>query len=152
MENNSPLIHPPQTPAPRKNDFAMLIVPILVLVGVMLAGYFAGSLVAKAVKPGQKTSLSGEPTVVASEKGEKEGILDKSKFPDSAEGVLREGGFEDEGSFNLERPGGPSQTVYLTSTVVDLSEYVGKKVKVYGQTYKGKKAGWLMDVGYVEVI
>jgi hypothetical protein len=26
------------------------------------------------------------------------------------------------------------------------------EVKVWGETYKGQKAGWLMDVGKVEVI
>ena len=59
---------------------------------------------------------------------------------------------EGEGSFHLERPGGTSQNVYLTSSTVDLSEYVGKKVKVYGETFQGEKAGWLMDVGLVEVL
>jgi hypothetical protein len=29
---------------------------------------------------------------------------------------------------------------------------VGKKVRVYGQTFAGQKAGWLMDVGYIEVL
>lgn len=79
------------------------------------------------------------------------GVLDKKTFTDQAEGTLKEGGFEGEGSFHLERPGGKSQYVYLTSTAVDLSEFVGKKVKVWGQTFEAEKAGWLMDVGYVEL-
>ena len=79
------------------------------------------------------------------------GIPDKSTFKDTTEGTLREGGIEGEGSFHLERPGGKSQTVYLTSSTVDLSEYIGKKVKVWGETHTSEKAGWLMDVGYVEV-
>lgn len=80
------------------------------------------------------------------------GIQDKKTFKDQAEGVLKEGGFEDEGSFHLERPGGDSQTVYLSSTAVDLSQYVGKKVRVWGQTYNGQKTAWLMDVGLVEIL
>jgi len=44
----------------------------------------------------------------------------KKTFPDKTEGVLREGGIEGEGNFHLERPGGESQNVYLTSTTVDL--------------------------------
>lgn len=80
------------------------------------------------------------------------GVKDPKLFPDSTEGVLKEGGIEGEGSFHLERPGGASQNVYLTSSTIDLSQFVGKRVKVWGKTYKGEKAGWLMDVGYLEVI
>lgn len=40
--------------------------------------------------------------------------------------------------------------VALTSSVVDLSLYEGKTVKVYGETQKAIKEGWLMDVGKVE--
>jgi len=80
------------------------------------------------------------------------GIFDKKTFKDQAEGTLREGGIDGEGNFHLERPGGKSQNVYLTSSTVDLYPFVGKKVRVYGQTFAGQKAGWLMDVGYVEVL
>ncbi len=79
------------------------------------------------------------------------GIVDKKTFKDSVEGILREGGIEGEGNFHIERPGGESQNAYLTSSTVDLSGYVGKKVKVWGQTFSGQKAGWLMDVGLVEI-
>jgi hypothetical protein len=81
------------------------------------------------------------------------GIVDKSTFKDSAEGELEEGGDKSgEGSFKLIRPGGEDQTAYLTSSTVDLSEYVGKKVRVYGETFSSQHVGWLMDVGYVEVL
>ena len=82
-----------------------------------------------------------------------EGIADKKTFKDSAEGILREGGHESgEGSFHLERKGGDDQTAYLTSSTVDLSKYVGKKVRVHGETFSSEQVAWLMDVGYVEVI
>lgn len=42
--------------------------------------------------------------------------------------------------------------VALTSSVVDLSKFEGKKVKIYGETQKALKEGWLMDVGKVEEI
>lgn len=42
--------------------------------------------------------------------------------------------------------------VALTSSVVDLSKYEGKKLKVFGETQKALKEGWLMDVGRVEEI
>jgi len=79
------------------------------------------------------------------------GVVDKKTFKDSAEGVMREGGMEGEGNFHLERPGGISQNAYLTSSTVDLGKYIGKKVKVWGQTFTGQKAGWLMDVGLIEI-
>lgn len=79
------------------------------------------------------------------------GVTDKKTFKDSAEGVMKEGGMEGEGNFHLERAGGISQNAYLTSSTVDLSKYIGKKVKVWGQTFQGQKAGWLMDVGLVEI-
>ena len=80
------------------------------------------------------------------------GIKDKKTFKDTAEGILREGGIEDEGQYHIERPGGVSQNVYLTSTTVDLSQFIGKKIRVWGETFSAQKAGWLMDVGLVEVI
>lgn len=80
------------------------------------------------------------------------GIKDEKTFSDKAEGIMREGGIEGEGAYHLERAGGDSQTAYLTSTTVDLEPYIGKKVRVLGKTFQGKVAGWLMDVGYVEVL
>jgi len=80
------------------------------------------------------------------------GIADKKTFKDQAEGVLKEGGIDGEGNFHLQRTGGESQNVYLTSTAVDLSKFLGKKVRVWGETFQGEKADWLMDVGLVEVL
>lgn len=73
-------------------------------------------------------------------------------FKDTAMGYLEDGGLDGEGSHKLLRPGGDSQTVYLTSSVTDLDELVGMEVKIWGETFKGQKAGWLMDVGRVEVL
>lgn len=80
------------------------------------------------------------------------GVEDLKTFKDMAEGQLEKGGIGGEGSWHLVRPGGDSQSVYLTSSTVDLSPYVGKKVRVHGQTIAGQKAGWLMDVGFVELL
>lgn len=91
--------------------------------------------------------------------GEKgEGGLQKTvgindvKDKDEAEGKLVEGGIENEGTHHLERPGGPSQDVYLTSSVVPLDDYVGKNVKVWGDTFAAQSAGWLMDVVKLELL
>lgn len=77
-------------------------------------------------------------------------------FRDFAEGVIKAKPAPSdpqeyvEGTHLLERQGAAS--VALTSSVVDLSKYEGKKVKVYGETQKAIKEGWLMDVGKVEEI
>lgn len=96
----------------------------------------------------KKASITGGDTKTTIQSA---GIVDKKTFKDSVEGILREGGINGEGNFHIERPGGVSQNVYLTSSTVDLSVYIGKKVKVWGQTFTGQKAGWLMDVGLVEI-
>jgi hypothetical protein len=80
------------------------------------------------------------------------GIADEATFRDSAEGLLVEGGIEGEGTHHLDRDLGEEKYVYLTSTVIDLESFVGKKVKVWGETIAARKAGWLMDVGKVKVI
>lgn len=73
-------------------------------------------------------------------------------YKDSAEGRLEKGGINGEGTHKLIREGGESQTAYLVSSSVDLDVYVGKKVKVWGETFAAKKAAWLMDVGKVEIL
>lgn len=80
------------------------------------------------------------------------GMQDNDTFTDEAVGYLQAGGLNGEGSHRLLRPGGESQTVYLTSTVTDLDLLVGAEIKVWGETYQGQKVGWLMDVGKVEVV
>jgi hypothetical protein len=80
------------------------------------------------------------------------GLPDTETFDDKTEGVLIKGGLEGEGSHTLLRPNGVSQNVYLTSSAVDLDQFVDMEIRVWGETFKGQKAGWLMDVGRVEVI
>lgn len=80
------------------------------------------------------------------------GSNNADEFKDSAQGYLQAGGIGTEGSHSLLRAGGASQTVYLTSSVTDLDKFVGMEIKVWGETFSGEKAGWLMDVGRVEVI
>ena len=93
---------------------------------------------------------NGSPATVS--KGKVVGSNDTKTFKDIAEGVLKTGGINGEGQFHLKRTGGESQNVYLTSSIVDLSQYVGKKIKVWGETHKAQRAGWLMDVGRLEVL
>jgi len=135
-----------------KTDVLSTQVVAMVVVGAIILGVgsgFIGNMIASGMNFGS-LSNSGDTTSSDSKK-ESAGVMDKKTFPDSAQGLLKEGGMEGEGSYHLERPGGKSQNVYLTSTAVDLSIFVGKKVKVWGQTFAAEKAGWLMDVGYIEV-
>ncbi len=128
-----------------KITFVRLLILIFV---VIIFGGFVGFGLSKIT-----TINTNKKTTVSLDKNTKKvGITDKKTFKDSAEGILKEGGIDGEGNFHLERPGGPSQNVYLTSTVVDLSQFVGKKVRVWGETFAAEKAGWLMDVGLVEVL
>lgn len=53
-----------------------------------------------------------------------------------------------EGTHLLIREG--AVPVALTSSVVDLTQFEGKEVKVFGETQKAIEEGWLMDVGMVE--
>ncbi|MBI4062489.1 hypothetical protein HY410_01050 [Candidatus Gottesmanbacteria bacterium] len=80
------------------------------------------------------------------------GITDEKTFKDSAEGTLEKGGINGEGTHKLIREGGESQTAYLVSSVINLDEYAGKKVKVWGETFAAEKASWLMDVGKIEIL
>ncbi len=80
------------------------------------------------------------------------GSPNEDDFKDNAQGILQDGGIGNEGSHHLVRPGGVSQNVYLTSSVTDLSKFIGMEVEVWGETFAGEQAGWLMDVGRVKVL
>jgi len=80
------------------------------------------------------------------------GMLDPNTKYDTATGNLKDGGIKGEGTEHLEGDNGPSHFVYLTSSVVDLSGFVGKKVQVWGLTEASKYAPWLMDVAKIQVV
>lgn len=130
--------------------FSTKVIIFLVIVAIfgVGSGYFLSSSGGKigSVDIGGKI---GESSV---SKGAVVGSSDLKTFKDITEGVLKEGGIDGEGQFHLVRPGGESQNVYLTSSIVDLSKFVGRKIKIWGETNKAQKAGWLMDVGRVEVL
>jgi hypothetical protein len=79
------------------------------------------------------------------------GVQDASTFKDCASGTLQKNDKGTEGTHALIREGGPSQTAYLVSSVIDMDQYVGQAVKVCGQTVAAKKVSWLMDVGRLEL-
>jgi hypothetical protein len=134
--------------APTRGTFSMKLIPLFLI--ITLLGVGTGYVLADKGGSGIKPDATG--SVGKVEQGKIYGTDDTKTFKDTAEGTLEKGGIEGEGQFHLVRPGGESQNVYLTSSYVDLSEFVGKKIKVWGQTQTAQKAGWLMDVGRVEVL
>lgn len=133
---------------------------LMALVGVILLGSLSGAGVAyisRSSGTAAPTNTAGVATGGAAQDsmvkvGAIFGLPDDSTFKDDTEGVLILGGIEGEGSHTLLRPGGASQNVYLTSSAVDLNQFENVRVRVWGETFKGQKAGWLMDVGRVEVL
>jgi hypothetical protein len=127
----------------KKNWQYILGAFLVVLLGIgmawMIFGKMTGTSSSSGVAPGAKVSST------------EVGILDPKVKYDTAIGVVAEGGIGNEGAFHLVRDGGPSKYVYLTSGVVDLRSFIGKKVEIWGQTLASKKAGWLMDVAKVKI-
>ncbi|HLD24548.1 MAG TPA: hypothetical protein VJB96_01390 [Patescibacteria group bacterium] len=118
----------------------LLVYTLLVILGVG-TGYMLTR------KGSTNVSQSGEPIT-----GNKViGVQDASTFKDCATGKIEKDGIEGEGTHKLIREGGPSQTAYLMSSVIDLDQYVGVAAKVCGQTFAAKKVSWLMDVGRLEL-
>lgn len=127
-----------------KKSWPFVLGSFLVVVAGVLAAWLISTKVmnkgtAGTVAPGAKVTSSGA------------GLLDPKIKYDNATGTLVAGGIENEGTHHLEREGGPSKSVYLTSSVIDLQNFVGKKVEIWGETIASKKAGWLMDVAKIQV-
>ncbi len=128
-----------------KKKLFMIAGAIIILVGRGVGYMVASKRVGQPAAPGDVTKTVSVSTTEA-------GAKDASAFKDTATGVLKEGGIKGEGTHHLERPGGASQTVYLTSTVIDMAPFIGKKVQVWGESQAGKHTGWFMDVGKIKVV
>lgn len=127
------------------------------LIGLILAAGILSGFGLFKVRAGVGSS-EGEPKASPTaskakvEVGKTYGKSDDLIFSDEAEGVLAEGGLDGEGSHHLVRTNGSTNKVYLTSSVLDLSDFVGFKIRVWGETFAAQKAGWLMDVGKIRVL
>lgn len=145
----------PQRQTQKSSGKPNLLGPVFLVIALILGvgtGFLAFKGLAKpAATQGAPTMGTQIPSGSALKVGDVFGTADETTFKDSAEGVLEKGGIGGEGSHHLVRPGGDSQNVYLTSSVVDLDQVVGHKIKVWGQTMAARKAGWLMDVGRVQI-
>ena len=124
--------------------------PIILAVVIVSFGVFTGLIFSSRSKNAKiaSTSANFEESLAPEQKQSF-----NETFRDSAEGVLEKNDSDKyaQGAWKLIRPGGEDQTAYLTSSVIDLDAYIGKKVKVYGETFGSADVGWLMDVGKVEV-
>jgi hypothetical protein len=130
-----------------KTNYRKLLIPGLVVAIIILSGVLVGYFLSQ-----KGSGLSGVTTGSVINTGNIVGSTDEKTFKDTATGVIEAGGLNGDGTHKLVREGGPSQTVYLTSSVVDLDQFIGKKVQVWGETNKGQKAAWLMDVGRIKII
>ena len=150
--NEDSVNHHPPVPAPMTSNGdkkMMRKVTIAVYITLVLLGVGTGFLLSRSTVTTNKETTQ-ESKMVKTDKVE--GVSDTKNFKDSAVGTLEKGGINGEGTHKLVREGGPSQTAYLVSSVVDLDSYVGKKVKVWGETFAAQKAAWLMDVGKIEIL
>lgn len=148
VQNPIPPVAPPvmkkfDKPATKKIWPYILGSLLVVLLGVGTGWLISGR--------GVKTGTTGKADTGAKVTSNEAGVEDASNFSQSAEGLLEAGGVNGEGTYHLTREGGPSQTVRLTSTVIDLEGFVGKQVTIWGETLSSR-GGWLMDVGKVKVI
>lgn len=139
---------PNEPPAPVAPPLPLILFGALALIA---AGAIAGFLLTRK-SPGSPGAMGAQTTPAMLNTATEVGSTDTKTFRDQATGTLESGGLNGEGTHRLVRDGGPSQTVYLISSVVDLETFIGKKVQVWGETIRGQKAAWLMDVGRVKLI
>jgi hypothetical protein len=143
MEEETKIVQ--NMPAATRNK--NLMIPLAAAIIIILLGVVTGYGLTRSGSTGNSTIG----TTGTAQKGQEVGSTNQV-FKDTATGVLQAGGIDGEGTHQLIREGGPSQTAYLNSSVIDLDQYVGKKVQVWGETNKGQKASWLMDVGKLKVL
>jgi hypothetical protein len=139
-----------------KMNWKEILLPSLVILAIIAAGAFTGYFFSKKGNSFSQTAetkqlIGGAEQIQSSQEV---GIKDEKAFKDTAQGKIEvnDNGDTSEGSHRLLRPGGPSQTAYLTSSVLDLNQFLGKCVQIWGETFAGQKVGWLMDVGRIKLL
>ena len=137
--------------APKRLSIIPKVIPIFIILIIVGTGTFTGLVLSSRNKNAQRAPIASNDENLSEEV--KQSF--SQTFKDQAEGKIEKNDDLDryaQGQWKLIRPGGESQTVYLTSSVMDLDAYVGKKVKVFGETFSSSDVGWLMDVGKIEEI
>ena len=152
MDSNPTLVKPLEPIKTKLGMSKQLIIPLVIILFGIVSGWGISKMSGSSVTTSGRLTSPESITANSLKVGEIVGVPDEKSFRDKAEGVLAEGGFEGEGSYHLVRPGGDDQNVYLTSSIVDISLFVGHKITVWGETFSAQKAGWLMDVGRVQIV
>ncbi len=150
-----PTIYQVSSPKKGASMRKFVFIPLLLVIVAAGVGTGFGAFTLFGPKATNSTGITGAPGTLNQNQlvvGKVYGLEDDKKFPSQSEGVIEKGGIDGEGTHHLIRPGGTSQTVYLTSSVVDLDLFVGSKVQIKGETFSAQKAAWFMDVGNVKVI
>lgn len=147
-----------QNKTKKKSDNTKIIVSMILVLGLVsgfwISRFFplqkSGNSLVDSITQNNITSaddIKSESDLVV---GESYGDTAKT-FKDSATGTIEKGGVNGEGTHTLAREGGVSQRAALTSSVLDLDLFVGKKVEIKGETNGSSKAGWFLDVGVVKI-
>jgi len=130
--------------SPKTKMTTIVIGVAVILLGVGSGWIFAGK--------GSSNSKASTNVRVADETSVSQDGVDESLFPDTAEGELKEGGLNGEGTHYLDRGLGEEKNVALLSTVLNLDNYIGKKIEIWGNSVTSPQVGWLMDVGKVKIL
>ena len=159
VEQNSPQleskqreVEPITQPLNKKSSASKInkVIPLILILLIIAAGAISGLFLSSTGRKDESKSAVSEQEELTPEVQQSF----NQTFRDEAEGKIEKNDELDkyaQGTHKLIRPGGEAQTAYITSTVLDLDEYVGKNVKVFGETFGSSQVGWLMDVGKVEV-
>lgn len=151
-ESNRPAVAPAPVIKPFAPAKTFPLKPIIIGLAIVVAGIASGYGLTKVAGKAAGLKSATEVAKTGIKVGDVVGSTDEKSFRDQATGVLVLGGVDGEGSHHLIREGGPSQNVYLTSSVVDLNLFIDHKIQVWGETFSAQTAGWLMDVGRVKVL
>ena len=152
LSNPNPAVNQLKVPQTPKLVFVILII-LAITSGFWISRFWPTETTAEVSKSDSLVTNEAAKIVEGEEikTGVTYGNLSKT-FGDSATGTIKAGGINGDGTHTLERQGGVTQNAALTSSVVDLDLFVGKKVEVKGETNDSAKAGWLMDVGSIKIL
>lgn len=127
---------------------------------VLILGITAGFWLSRIAPQKELTGIVSNGNVIPIENVKNEKDLQVGKiygdtaknFTDTATGTIEQGSINGEGTHILNREGGATQRASLTSSVVDLDLFVGKKVEIKGETNASNKTAWLLDVGTIKIL
>lgn len=148
-----------QSPSTQTPSYFSLSTILICLVLAIATGFWASRLLPTSSADG-KLILPGKEQAISTENITDTGDIAVDKiygdtatiFKDSATGTIEKGSINGVGTHILNREGGISQRASLTSSVVELDLFVGRKVEVKGETNASKQTSWLLDVGSVKVL